>query len=236
MAVDGTRLIVSDRLNGVIFELDTATSTLRKVAGTGIPGYAGDDGPATAAQFSDPRSILVLPESAGVIVADQENARARLIEADGTIVTVAGTGGGTPTLPSTPLAEPLFPNGLGQLIAPGYYGRTGTVVVSEPPLHRIRAFDLNIVTRDLSIGGPPDREIVDVQFSSPVNWISVRSSGTLRDFVVFLYPGLAEEGTLAIPLTVTLTVRDLTGCGGSACPVSTVTETVMVTARIHQPF
>ncbi len=235
IAIDGTRLIVSDRLNGVVFELDTATSTLRKVGGTGVPGYAGDNGPATAAQFSEPRDILVLPESAGVIVADYGSARARLVETNGVIVTVAGTGGGAPTLPLTPLGEPLLPSGLGQLIAPGYYGRTGTVVVSEPPLHRIRAFDLNVVMRDLSIGGPPDREIVDVQFSSPVNWISVRGSGNLRDFVVFMYPGLAEEGTIEIPLTVTLTVRDLTGCGGSACPFSTVTETVMLTARIQRP-
>jgi DNA-binding beta-propeller fold protein YncE len=67
------------------------SGTISTVAGTGVPGYAGDDGPALAAQFDGPRGVA--GDSAGnLYVADDNNNRMRRIDPAGVITTVAGTG------------------------------------------------------------------------------------------------------------------------------------------------
>jgi hypothetical protein len=74
------------------------SGTIRTLAGTGRPGFAGDGGPATAARLSQPTALAVAGDGA-LLVADRGNARIRRIAADGTISTVAGGGGGlTPAL------------------------------------------------------------------------------------------------------------------------------------------
>jgi DNA-binding CsgD family transcriptional regulator/sugar lactone lactonase YvrE len=60
-------------------------------AGTGVAGNAGDRGPAAQAQLNTPQGLAV--DSAGnVYIADTLNNRVRLVDADGTITTVAGSG------------------------------------------------------------------------------------------------------------------------------------------------
>ena len=60
-------------------------------AGTGVEGFSGDGGPATAAQFNGPTDAIVTPDG-DVLVADEFNHRIRKIAPDGTISTVAGDG------------------------------------------------------------------------------------------------------------------------------------------------
>ena len=61
------------------------------VAGNGTSGYSGDGGPATSAELSGPIGIAV--DSAGnLYIADQYNNRIRMVNLNGTIVTVAGNG------------------------------------------------------------------------------------------------------------------------------------------------
>ncbi|MFJ2814240.1 RICIN domain-containing protein [Streptomyces sp. NPDC087294] len=68
-----------------------ADGTISTIAGTGTPGFGGDNGPANAAQLNHPTGIVVDP--AGVLyIADRDNHRVRKITADGTISTFAGTG------------------------------------------------------------------------------------------------------------------------------------------------
>lgn len=83
-----------------IYIADTANHRVRRVdpggiittvAGTGVPGYGGDGGPATAAPLNEPSSVGI--DGRGrVLIADFRNDRLRRIETDGTIVTVAGCG------------------------------------------------------------------------------------------------------------------------------------------------
>lgn len=61
------------------------------VAGTGVAGFAGDNGPAVSAQVNCPYGIAV--DSTGTLYfSDYSNHRVRKITTDGKISTVAGTG------------------------------------------------------------------------------------------------------------------------------------------------
>ncbi|HUZ97205.1 MAG TPA: hypothetical protein VMU57_20055 [Edaphobacter sp.] len=63
------------------------------IAGTGVPGFSGDGGPAHAAQLNYPNGIAL--DSAGnLYIADSDNQRVRKVATDGTISTVAGNGKG----------------------------------------------------------------------------------------------------------------------------------------------
>ncbi len=65
---------------------------LTTVAGTGVPGYSGDDGPAAQAALNQP-SDLVLDVKGNLYIADRANHRVRRVGTDGVITTIAGTGG-----------------------------------------------------------------------------------------------------------------------------------------------
>ena len=61
------------------------------IAGTGIPGYDGDDQLAIHAKLCDPSGLFVT-EDEEVLFADEMNYRIRKIDRNGIITTIAGTG------------------------------------------------------------------------------------------------------------------------------------------------
>ena len=67
------------------------TGVITTVAGTGVTGYGGDGGPATAARLNSPHGVAALPDG-GFLILDTNNYRVRRVFPDGTIRTVAGTG------------------------------------------------------------------------------------------------------------------------------------------------
>ncbi|MEU3002490.1 RICIN domain-containing protein [Streptomyces sp. NPDC006995] len=91
VAVDSAGdLYVVDSENHRIRKI-TTDGKITTIAGTGVAGFGGDAGPATAAQLNIPYSVAV--DSAGVLyIADYQNHRIRKVAADGKISTVAGTG------------------------------------------------------------------------------------------------------------------------------------------------
>jgi trimeric autotransporter adhesin len=83
---------IADTGNNRIRKVTKATGVISTVAGTGISGYSGDGGPATAARLAAPQGIAV--DGAGALfIADYNNRRVRKVAANtGVITTVAGNG------------------------------------------------------------------------------------------------------------------------------------------------
>ena len=90
-----------------------STGIIETIAGTGVEGYSGDNGPATSATFASPSSLAVdssgkrtklrfivsvtndyyLHSLGNVYIGDSNNARVRkLTVSTGILTTVAGTG------------------------------------------------------------------------------------------------------------------------------------------------
>lgn len=124
-------LYIADSANERIRRVDRS-GLIVTVAGTGVPGFSGDGGPATAAQFDGPRSLS--GDAAGnLYVADDNNHRVRRIDAAGIVTTIAGNG----TAASAgdggpgPAAQLDHPRGV------AVDGR-GNVFIAETGSHRVR--------------------------------------------------------------------------------------------------
>jgi sugar lactone lactonase YvrE len=91
VAVDGSgRLFITDTRNQRIRTV-APDGTISTLAGTGVAGFSGDGGPASAALVNYVWDITV--DGAGaVFVADMNNNRVRRIDTAGTITSVAGGG------------------------------------------------------------------------------------------------------------------------------------------------
>lgn len=93
VAVDaGGNLLIADQGNHRIRRIDATTKIITTLAGTGVPGFSGDGGPASAATLSAPRRVVI--DGAGnLLIVDQSNDAIRKIDgATGIITTVAGNG------------------------------------------------------------------------------------------------------------------------------------------------
>ena len=93
LAFDGSgNLYISEYGNSVVRKLTKSTGVITTIAGTGVAGYAGDGGPATAAQINQP--LAVNTDTAGnVYIADWRNFVVRMVSATtGVISTIAGNG------------------------------------------------------------------------------------------------------------------------------------------------
>jgi uncharacterized protein (TIGR03437 family) len=83
-------LYIADQGCHCIRVIDSA-GIIRTIAGTGRPGYSGDNGAATAAQFNLPQKMAV-DGSGNLYIADVNNNRIRRIDPSGRITTYAGNG------------------------------------------------------------------------------------------------------------------------------------------------
>ena len=91
LAVDADGSIVfTDRLNHAVRRIQP-DGTIATLAGNGVQGYSGDDGPATAAQLGQPWGVDITSDGA-IIFADAGNGRIRRIDPDASISTIAGIG------------------------------------------------------------------------------------------------------------------------------------------------
>ena len=121
----GERYINDDGFHS-IRKVDAA-GIITRVAGTGIGGYGGDGGPATAASVDHPFD-LVIDASGNIIFTDELNHRLRKITPGGIISTIAGTGiagffgdGGAATAAKLNWPTGIVIDGLGNIIFSDQY-------------------------------------------------------------------------------------------------------------------
>jgi len=85
-------MYIAERDAHVIRYMDMRSGLISTVAGTGMPGFSGDGGPAEKAQLHQPHSIA-LDEKDNLYICDILNNRVRMRDANtGIISTFAGTG------------------------------------------------------------------------------------------------------------------------------------------------
>ncbi|GLC87751.1 NHL domain-containing protein [Lysinibacillus piscis] len=129
---------------GNIYIADTGNHRIRKVgiggtittiAGTGIQGNAGDEGPATSAQLNMPQNVVV-DNIGNVYIADMGNHRIRKVDTGGTITTIAGMGipGSAGDEGAATDAQLMNPQGI-------TVDSAGNVYIADTGNHRIRKVD-----------------------------------------------------------------------------------------------
>jgi sugar lactone lactonase YvrE len=127
-------LYIADSGNERIRRVDPS-GTIVTVAGSGAPGFSGDGGPATAAQFDGPRGLA--GDTAGnLFVADDNNHRVRRIDGAGIITTLAGNGTPASAGDNGPGRDAQLDHPRGVAVD----GR-GNVFIAESMSHRVRMVD-----------------------------------------------------------------------------------------------
>jgi uncharacterized protein (TIGR03437 family) len=110
VAVDANgNILIMDTQNGRIRRV-AADGTIFTIAGSGVPGFAGDGAPALRASFRGAFGLAATP-GGDILIGDRDNYRIRRIDAQGNISTLAGNGAlqtsqdGRPAT-TAPLVEP----------------------------------------------------------------------------------------------------------------------------------
>ncbi|MDE0105484.1 MAG: hypothetical protein OXN89_24165 [Bryobacterales bacterium] len=135
LALDAAgNLYIADTSNHRVRRVDRV-GTITTIAGTGEPGFSGDGGLATAAQFRSPQR-LALDAAGNLYIADTSNDRVRRVDRAGVITTIAGSGergysgdGGPATA-----AQLRSPRGL-------VVDATGDLYIADSSNHRVRMVD-----------------------------------------------------------------------------------------------
>jgi sugar lactone lactonase YvrE len=84
-------IVLADEGDNRIRQISVSDGTITTVAGNGLPGFAGDQGPAASASIFGPQSVAVAGNG-DLYIADTNDSRIRKVDhATGTITTVAGT-------------------------------------------------------------------------------------------------------------------------------------------------
>ena len=129
-AADGSFLI-ADRDNHRVRRVSPA-GTITTVAGSGSPGFSGDDGAATAAQLDQPAGVAAAADG-GFLIADTNNHRVRRVSPGGTITTVAGVGTSAFTRDGGPAVAAAISSPTGVAAAPD-----GGFLIADQGNHRVR--------------------------------------------------------------------------------------------------
>ncbi|WP_322986669.1 RICIN domain-containing protein [Streptomyces sp. S584] len=132
VAVDSTgTLYISDHGNHRVRKI-SADGKISTVAGTGVAGFKGDDGPAASAQLNGPYALAV-NEADLLFITDGNNHRVRRVAADGSISTVAGRGTAGFSGDGGPATSAQLNLPLGVVV-----DSAGTLYISDYNNHRVR--------------------------------------------------------------------------------------------------
>jgi hypothetical protein len=104
---------IADSANSVVRKVDAKTGIITTFAGTGMPGYSGDNGPATSAQLGTPTG-LAFDRSGNLYISDSAKGVVREVAtATGIITTVAGGTTATALGDNGPATSAMLPSPAG---------------------------------------------------------------------------------------------------------------------------
>src|SRR4029077_16727646 len=100
LTISGTKAYVVDAANAAVRVIDLTTGNETVLAGTGVPGFAGNGGPATSAQLQFDASAswpsgVAVDSGGNLYISDTNNDQIRMVTPAGIISAFAGTGVGT---------------------------------------------------------------------------------------------------------------------------------------------
>ncbi|MDB5036119.1 MAG: von Willebrand factor type domain protein [Chlorobi bacterium] len=135
IALDGNRLYIADQTNQRIRKVDLGTGVITTVAGSGVVGFSGDGGPATAATLYDPWHLAV--GGSALYISERGNDRVRRIDLiTGVITTIAG-GGASPGGDGDPATSARLTDPAGLAID------GDSLFIAESGAHRVRRVNLH---------------------------------------------------------------------------------------------
>ncbi|MFC1516347.1 SMP-30/gluconolactonase/LRE family protein [Thermodesulfobacteriota bacterium] len=88
---DSNNIYYADSDNHSVWKITAGSSALTRVAGSGVRGFAGDNGPAVDARLDTPHGVYA-DATGNIYIADTNNHRIRKVDTSGDITTFAGTG------------------------------------------------------------------------------------------------------------------------------------------------
>jgi sugar lactone lactonase YvrE len=144
-----TTVLVADRASHYVLRIHLGSGATTVVAGTGVEGDSGDNGPATEARFKHPE-WLAFDGHGHLIVADRGNHRLRRVDmATGVVTTIAGTGAYETTGDGGPAVDAAMTNPFGVVL-----DRDDNIFVFDTETHRIRRIDAvsGIITTVIGTG------------------------------------------------------------------------------------
>jgi uncharacterized repeat protein (TIGR01451 family) len=150
VAVDSKgNLYIVDELGQRVRKVAAGTGIITTLAGTGMAGFTGDGGPATAAQVSYPTGVAVDPDGNVYIVAGLHIRK--VAAASGIITTIAGNGNYGSTGDGGPALQATFGYQVG-IAADG----AGNLYLADGDAHRVRkiAAGTGIITNFAGTGTP----------------------------------------------------------------------------------
>jgi len=139
-------LYISDAGNNVIRKINTS-GIISTIAGDGVSGFSGDNGPATAAEIGYPLGLKI-DKYGNIFFADFKNKRIRKIDNTGIISSIAGNGGSIYSGDGNPATD----EGIGQ---PGgiAVNNSGDIFISDYLNHFIRKVDAGGIITTFAGGG-----------------------------------------------------------------------------------
>jgi sugar lactone lactonase YvrE len=211
---------IADRNNHRVRKV-SPTGVITTLAGTGVAGFSGDTGQASAAQLDSPNGVAV--DAAGnVYIADTFNSRVRKVDPSGVITTLAGTGvagfsGDTGQASAAQL------NILFGVAADG----AGNVYIADRSNQRIRKVSAVAPTAAFSANPTSGNAPLTVSFDGSA---SSDPNGTIASYAWAFGDSQSGSGAqtshtyaAAGTYTATLTVTDNDGATGQSSQTITVT-------------
>jgi sugar lactone lactonase YvrE len=164
---------------------DGEAGPVSNLAGTGARAFGGDEGPGNEAQLDLPSSVVV-DTIGNIIISDQANYRLRLLEPNGIIHTIAGTGVTGAEGDGGPATAAQLNGPKGQSAPPASriaIDSRNRIYVADTGNHKIRLIDeLNKITTIVGTGTPgysgDGGPALEAQLNTPSD-VAVAPNGTL---------------------------------------------------------